>query len=425
MNTTSSFSYSGPLESSKSVVNRALILQAMHPNLVLQYQSQAKDILELKQALATFKNFKDGDSKILDAGSGGTTFRFLALYLSKFIGTWSLKISPQLAVRPKSELINILSQLGSVVLNQSELENNLVNKKAPPNLYFQMKTQFWTTDEATVDFSQSSQFFSGLVLAASDHKKPFKIKCKNRNQSSGYENITLKMVQKIGVDVFDEGSTVTLHKKNAIDAKVEINIGADWSSVIYLLSFCFSGSKVEITNVDFNSYEPDLKGLELLKRLGLNYEVQVESEFSVIKSKPSQLHESSELNDLTKNPDLFPIFMVLLSQQALAYNKQVHLKFPRQLIYKESDRLNSMIDVLHTIGFETKVEDQILVLHPLPLAFKMKNTDVIQLDSKADHRLIMSFELLKSFNYNINYNHADEVKKSFANFFKIIKGSQL
>ena len=49
--TSKKFNYNGPLDDSKSVVNRLLIIQSHYKNLKLDFQSDADDVLFLQQAL--------------------------------------------------------------------------------------------------------------------------------------------------------------------------------------------------------------------------------------------------------------------------------------------------------------------------------------------------------------------------------------
>lgn len=434
------FDYSGPLESSKSIVNRALILQAIHPTLKINYQSDAKDIQDLEKALEAIKQRKSDSTLSLDVGSGGTTFRFLSLYLSKFLGTWTFKMSPQLAKRPKQDLVEILNQLGTAVIEWPPMDQQTLSdaqstessvkdqrtdreSRISDDLTFKMRSQFWTTDQVEVDFLRSSQFFSGIALAASDSKQKFTIKCLNRKLGSGYEEITLELLRSLGIKVEDKLEEVVIQKTAEIKRDSKINVGADWSSIIYLISFCFSGSKVKITNADFKSFEPDKQGLNFLKDLGLKFKIDEGDEFSTLVATPSTLSDSKSILDLKRNPDLFPVITGLLSQLALKEKSTLSLKFPEQLKYKESNRLDAMLTVLATMGFQTSVERDLLTLSPTQKAAQIRSNESLKLDANADHRLIMSFELLKSFGYKINYKDAEEVQKSFANFFEILNGT--
>lgn len=416
------FKYIGPIESSKSIVNRALILKAIHPQLNLTYNSQAQDVLDLNECLEKFSDLKDQEFKqktnsdfntSFYVGSGGTTFRFLALFLSKYLGTWNIKLSEQLAQRPSEDLVKVLNQLGVEVLFSKGLNSEF-------ETLMTIKSNFWKTNTVSVDFLKSSQFFSAIALAASDSKNEFTILCENRHESSGYEIITLDLLRKIGVQVEDLGHKVKI--KNLSSEGHHLSVGADWSSIIYLLSFCFSGSEIEITNIDFESLEPDKKGLDILKSLGLSFEIEKNNGFSRVRCESSDLGRNTLEINLTHNPDLFPQFAVLLSQISLKYQVETKIEYPKQLIYKESNRLDQMKKVLISLGFDVLIKENIFTIKSNSTVEALRFEKSFNFDSKLDHRLIMSFELLKSFGYNIKYNDKDEVKKSFANFFEIING---
>lgn len=407
-----SFNYCGQIESSKSIVNRGLILNALLPNLNLSYISHAEDVRHLVNCLDGFLTSKNNNT--FDVGSGGTTFRFLVLFLSRFPGVWTLKISNQLANRPQEELLNVLNQIGA---------NGELIKQKNENMFI-LTTKGWLKRSCSVDLSKSSQFLSGILLSAVNLNEPFHINCKNRNLSSGYEVITLDLLEKIGVECQDLGDEIIVNPTQNIHKYLDLLIGADWSSVISILCFCFSGSNVEISNIDLKSKEPDLVGLQFLKEMGLEYNLVNEVNFSRLVAKSSQLQKIKKIINLEKNPDLFPVLSIVASQIVLSFKSEVLIKYPEQLIYKESDRLGAVLKTLTSLGFTIfdDKNEKVLKISSADKCKELKSNNVFNFNSESDHRLVMCFELLKAFGYKINYNDPDCVKKSFHNFFEIING---
>lgn len=463
------FSYSGPIESSKSIVNRALIIKSLIPNLSLNYISHAEDILKLKQCLNQLDQIKTNKSleskskskykqnlnsdqnpnpkdksipepnqksqlNVFDVGSGGTTFRFLVLLLSRFPGVWILKLNPQLAKRPHQDLFDVLTQLGvSYQFNKNDSESTLT-----------LQSSGWKSNLCKVNVITSSQFLTAVLLSSLGLEDVFEIFCLNRNLGSGYENITIELLKYLKINIQDYGDRIVIHPMNTNDFSqndLNLRVGADWSSVISLLAFSFSGSEIEITNLDLNSKEPDVQGLELLNKMGLDFNLNTFGSQSIIKSVKSNLRPIEEPLKLKQNPDLFPVFSILASQIALIHKTEVQVEYPKQLIYKESDRLQNILSVLQQLGFE--VQDSVIenshfkdslfnksemqTSGMLKIKYQiqceeLKSDSIFDLNSHSDHRLVMSFELLKSFGYKINYNHPECVKKSFSNFFEIIYG---
>lgn len=145
------FSYQGVIPASKSLVNRALIVQSYFPNLKLEIDSQSEDVLHLQAALAKIsgrtERYTNAD---LFCGDGGTTLRFLALRVSRIPGDYVLTGTDRLFARPQAELISLLKQLGV----QAQLLSNSVR----------IQSKGWSQlgKDVVVSQSESSQFLSAL-----------------------------------------------------------------------------------------------------------------------------------------------------------------------------------------------------------------------------------------------------------------------
>ena len=94
------FQFVGDLEISKSWMNRALILQSFQPHLKIVGDSSSHDVQLLKKAL---EKFLVGETEFY-AGLGGTTFRFLALRVSRKPGSYLIRADQKLLDRPQTEM---------------------------------------------------------------------------------------------------------------------------------------------------------------------------------------------------------------------------------------------------------------------------------------------------------------------------------
>jgi 3-phosphoshikimate 1-carboxyvinyltransferase len=72
------FRFEGEIPASKSMMNRALLVQSFFPELKIEGQSDCLDVRHMKAATTGF-----GSHHEMDAGEAGTTFRFLALRASR------------------------------------------------------------------------------------------------------------------------------------------------------------------------------------------------------------------------------------------------------------------------------------------------------------------------------------------------------
>ena len=95
------------LPPSKSISNRALIIQALcqsKPKLL--NLSQSSDTQSLVQALQT-------TSKTIDVGDAGTSMRFITAYLSQQEGSYILTGSERMKERPIGHLVEALNSIGA------------------------------------------------------------------------------------------------------------------------------------------------------------------------------------------------------------------------------------------------------------------------------------------------------------------------
>ena len=102
-----SFSFRGQIPASKSILNRLLIIQSFSPRLVLESDTDADDVVKMRNGL---KQVLRGEPA--DCSAAGTTLRFLALRASRLAGTHHLSGSLRLFERPQTELSRLLTQLG-------------------------------------------------------------------------------------------------------------------------------------------------------------------------------------------------------------------------------------------------------------------------------------------------------------------------
>ena len=139
------------LGGSKSIANRALIIQALcKVPFEIKNLSDSKDTVTLQNLLQQ----KEGD---LNTGHAGTCFRFMTSYLSTQAGTQILTGSERMKQRPIGPLVNALNDLGA---NISYLEN----PGYPPLKIESPKTEW--KNKVNIDGTMSSQFITCLLYTS-------------------------------------------------------------------------------------------------------------------------------------------------------------------------------------------------------------------------------------------------------------------
>ncbi|MDD6906922.1 MAG: 3-phosphoshikimate 1-carboxyvinyltransferase, partial [Finegoldia magna] len=110
--------------------------------------------------------------------------------------------------------------------------------------------------------------------------------------------------------------------------------------------------------------------------------------------------------DISQTPDLFVILAVVLSQKC---DKSV-LKNAKRLRLKESDRIQSTYNMLHSFGVNCKIEGDNLVIHKS----EMKPAVVNSCD---DHRIVMAAAIASMVTKEVEIKDWQSVKKSYPSFF--------
>lgn len=408
-----SFQYAGALHSSKSLVNRYLILQQAFSDLKISYKSDSEDVLFME---SLFEKFKSGE-KQFDVGEGGTTFRFFSFWISQQQGDWILKLGPQLSRRPHAEISEILDQVG---VKSEFLSSDIFKIYGKP----------WALDQdVTLDLKNSTQFFTGFILAAAGSLSTIKVNVLNPELASGYEVITLKILKDLDFEIQKEESKNSLRYQILPPQNISksIEVGADWSSIFYLALFAFSGAQIQILNADSDSPEPDLQGLCILRDCGLD--ALIEDRKLIVKT--SQILLKKEIFDFRKNPDLFPGFcglLIALVKSQDSTHDSVTLLYPAQLQIKESDRLARSLELFDRFGvLYKKVKDG-------ELWVDLKNQVSGDSTAKAlatlgptfntdyDHRMLMTVMFLRSTGLSITPTEYESHSKSFPEFMEIING---
>lgn len=378
----------GTISSSKSLYNRALIVQSFFPYLKIEGRSQADDVLKMKSAIQGIDS-----QKSFDCGEAGTVLRFLALRLSREEGEFDLFGSQKLFERPHDDLIRVLSQLGAKAVLKDH------------RLY--IESQGWKPqgDTLLVPCGRSSQFLSAVAL--SSWKLPFDlyISPENFRFSRPYFYMTQRLLERLGMR-FRYWTDDFCILKNQELAEEQIKVEPDLSSCFSLAAVAAVSGHLVLQDFPTNSLQPDVYFLEILKAMG----VHLSLEQSQLKVSKSPLISGVQVN-LKGAPDLFPVLSALC---ALAKGSS-ELRGAPHLKYKESSRIEKMKELLEKTGCEIEEFDDGLRISP-PSKLKGGFT----FDPEKDHRLAMAAGVLLKSGLQFELLHPEVVNKSFPEFWSSV-----
>lgn len=255
-----------------------------------------------------------------------------------------------------------------------------------------------------VNSEAGSQFLSGLLFAYSGSAtEPVTIEVSGL-KSRPYIDLTLKVLAHFGKPVkhnaykefhFDPASFTP-------PEKVEISIEGDWSSAAYYLVAGAIAGDITVANMHLDSLQADKAILDILQSAGAN--VTVGEKSITVKLSLMQAFEF----DATHCPDLFPVLAVL----GACCNGESSVRGVHRLFHKESNRVESITQMLHDFAVPYSVEDDTLYITGVP---KLQGTVI---DSYHDHRIVMAAAIgaLRA-NGPVEISFVESVSKSYTNFF--------
>ena len=367
---------------SKSYSHRYLILCSFIDDVFeIENINLNNDILETINVLVKLgKDINIIDNKIIVKGSrsfdftnevsineSGTTLRLLLPLLS-YIGVKRIKVKDRLFERPIEEY------------------NALIEKKE--NNYIYLKRG----EISEVNGSISSQFISGLLIfnALTGNKKPLVIK--NKIVSKKYIEITFDVLNKLGF-VFDGYTYVG--KQEHIN---KIYVEDDYSSAANYIVYGLLHDGINLRNLNLESLQGDRKILNMFgDDITLNNDLII-----VHKGKLRPIFV-----DLDETIDLGPILFVYA---LFAKGESRFINYDR-LKDKESDRLNSMLQLFDKLGVKYRFADGSFYIEG------KDNYPFVEAKSYNDHRIAMSLIVFGLTNPNgVDIDDISCIKKSVLKF---------
>jgi len=381
------------LPSSKSVSNRALILNALSGNQsVVSNLSSARDT-QLMQRLI---NSHDSTIDVMDAG---TTMRFLTAYFGITGKKKVLTGTPRMKQRPIGLLVNALRDLGVTI-------RYMENEGFPPH-----ETLGFTPHEKrviSIPGNVSSQYISAIMMIAPLLPGGLTITLEGKVGSRPYIEMTAGLMADFGVKPEFSGTTIQIQP--GAYKPTRFSVEADWSAASYWFAFTALAEKAEITlpNVSLKSLQGDRVIVDIMKKLG------VEVRFEAAKAFLTKTNHQSLLEwDFTHCPDLAQTVLPVCAA------KGIRGKFTgmESLRIKESDRTAALQIELKKFGADLiEVEPNSWLLTPGNI------TEVSQLefDTYHDHRMAMGLAPLAALT-NLEIKNPEVVNKSYPGFWEDMK----
>ena len=382
------------LPSSKSISNRALILNAL--SLSTTPIKNLSDCEDTKVIIDAFNS----NSNQFDIKAAGTAMRFLTAFLAGMKGEWIIKGTERMHSRPIHPLVEALIALGA--------EIEYLQKDGYPPL--KIRGRQLKGGEVYLSGNISSQFISALLMVGPLMENGLVMHIEKEIVSKPYIQLTIGLMAKCGVKTKWEENVISV--KPQMYKATDIVVESDWSSASYWyeIASLIPGSEITLKGLVKESLQGDSNVINLFSDLGVTTEFIADG--VIIKS--SKKKTKKFFHNFVNEPDLAQTFA------ATCCFKNIPFLFSgiQSLKIKETDRVQAMINEFKKLGYVLR-ETEIGMLE-----WDGERCDPVSepsIDTYEDHRMAMSFApgaiVLKS----IKINEPQVVSKSYPLFWNDLK----
>ena len=379
------------ISGSKSESNRMLVLQKLFKEITIQNLSDSDDTHHLQHALST------QDTEI-NIGHAGTAMRFLtAFFATQHKRTTVLSGSKRMHQRPIKVLVEALRDLGA--------EISYLEKEGFPPLKITGKQL--TKNKVQINGNISSQYISALLLIAASLPNGLRVELIGEITSIPYINMTLSLLEQIGVSATFEGQIIEVQSLKGIK-KQSLVVESDWSSASYfysIVALSTVGSAIRLSSYKKESLQGDAVLVNIYKHFGV--ETTYEST-SVVFRKTIESNKELLKIDLNKAPDIAQTIAVT----CFGLGVSCELLGLHTLKIKETDRLEALQIELTKLGANISVTNTSLHLKTSSIIHAN-----VSIETYNDHRMAMAFAPL-AMRVPLEILDAGVVTKSYRNFWK-------
>lgn len=378
---------------SKSESNRLLLLNQLFQNaLMLENVSNSEDSQLMQKALAN-------TSDLIDIHHAGTAMRFLTAYYSIQEGrTVTLTGSDRMKQRPIGVLVDALRDLGADI--------TYVEKEGFPPLKINGKKI--TSNQITIPANVSSQYITALMLIGTKLENGLKITLEGKIISVPYIQMSIQLLNRIGVNAEMIGQEISVQYSPSIDNKT-LQVESDWSSASYYYSLVALSPNSEISISTY--FEDSLQGdsaLQNIYRENFGVESTFEDGKLTLKNNPNFDYKEVINLDLNNTPDIAQT----IAGTCVGLGLKCNLTGLETLKIKETDRLQALLNELTKFGAIVVITEDSLTIKGYNI---FEETPVLA--TYNDHRMAMCMAPL-AVKFDIKIEDEMVVEKSYPTFWE-------
>jgi 3-phosphoshikimate 1-carboxyvinyltransferase len=327
-------------------------------------------------------------------GNSGTSIRFLTAALAACHGHFTLDGVPRMRERPIGDLLVALRQLGANVDS-----HNAANPNCPPVVVAAKGLRGGT---ASVAGNISSQFLSGLMLAAPMAEHNVVLEVSGELVSVPYVEMTRRVMESFGAAVtgpavgplnIDVG-----RRYRGCDYAVE----PDASAASYFWgAAAITGGSAIVQGLNAHSLQGDIRFCEVLQQMGCNVHYSDDAIEVVGGSLRGIEVNMADISDTVQTLAAVALFADgPTTVRGVAHNR-----------VKETDRISDLVRELRKLNASVEEYDDGLTIYPPP------TIQPAEIETYGDHRMAMSLSLVGLRAAGIVIHDPDCTKKTYPRYW--------
>ena len=382
------------LPSSKSISNRALILNALSNS-----PYQVENLSNCDDTQVTIAAFQPNTHRI-DIHAAGTAMRFLTAYFSVQEGERTITGTPRMQQRPIRLLVDALRSLGANI-------EYLNNEGFPP---LKINGQKLTGGTLTLEGNVSSQYISALLMIAPYMEKGLSLTLSGEIISKPYIEMTIQLMREYGVSTDWDENIIRIAPQRY--TPTAFHVESDWSAASYWyeIASLIPNSVFELSGLKNPSTQGDARIAEFFKPLG----VETQYTETGIRLTHTDIRKNEINLDLTNQPDLAQTLVVTCALLNIPFS----FTGLQSLKIKETDRITALKTELSKLGYVITDKNNSV----LEWGGQRKSPETApDIDTYDDHRMAMAFAPAAMLFPGLIINHPEVVSKSYPDFWNDLR----
>jgi len=304
----------------------------------------------------------------LYVANSGTTVRFLTAMVTLGRGTFRLDGMARMRERPIEQLLDALRQLGAKATCESD-------SGCPPVL---VRSSGLPGGRATVAGDISSQYLSGLLMAAPCAQQTVELVVDGELVSKPYIEMTLAVMEAFGARTTNENLQrfVTAGQQSYRGCRYEIEPDASAASYFFAAA-AITGGKVTVEGLSRKSLQGDVAFCDCLQKMGC--EIEETDDSMTVLGRP--------LRGITVDMNPISDTVQTLGAVALFADGPTDISGVGHIRHKETDRISALATELRKVG---AIVDE----RPDGLRITPGQVHGAAIDTYDDHRMAMSLALV-------------------------------